>query len=182
MSTSSLKAFVDILHRKVKPHQRGVHPRFKSGCRGTGWKNGAVCFATWSPWGFNHVLHRFSLFVFLHPFDSPVHPPRLRYTCGWIARVCSKVMGAGIGESGDRGGWKGGRETRARVTASNNVFSPLCVLAKGKSRGDKRVGRACHPLFLPARASLLHVGSCLLIYPPQSISSIPLVADGAQGG
>jgi len=33
MSTSSLRAFVDILHQKVKPHQQGMHPCSKVGAR-----------------------------------------------------------------------------------------------------------------------------------------------------
>lgn len=35
--------------------------------------------------------------------------------------------------------------TRARVTASNNVFSPLCVLAAREGTDGQGVSRACHP-------------------------------------
>jgi len=64
---------------------------------------------------------------------------------------------------------------RARVTASNNVFSPLCVLA-ARERAEGAGGK--HAIS-PCAALLPHVGPRLLIHPPQSISSILLVADGA---
>jgi len=64
---------------------------------------------------------------------------------------------------------------RAIVTASNNVFSPLCVLA-ARERAEG-AGEQNMPSLSP-RALLPHVGPRLLIHPPQSISSILLVADG----
>lgn len=71
--------------------------------------------------------------------------------------------------------------SRARVTASNNVFSPLCVLAvRGRAEGEVRRGRE-RSMPSPPPPPLSHVGPRLLIHPPQSISSIPLVADGAWG-
>lgn len=65
----------------------------------------------------------------------------------------------------------------ARVTASNNVFSPLCVLA-ARERAEGAGGEQSMPSLSP-RALLPYVGPRLLIHPPQSISSILLVADGA---
>lgn len=85
------------------------------------------------------------------------------------------------GDGYRNGGWGMGEVekvvgNRARVTASNNVFSPLCVLAareRAEGAGDE------HAISILTRVAIPHVGPRLLIHPPQSISSILLVADGA---
>lgn len=114
------------------------------------WKNGAVCLATRNPWGFSHVLHHLSLSLFSFFYIRSILPfiPR-----GCVTRAGGSREGGFEGDGYRSGGLRNPETgevekvvgTRARVTASNNVFSPLCVLAAREGADGQGVSRACHP-------------------------------------
>lgn len=113
------------------------------------WKNGAVCLATRNPWGFSHVLHHLSLSLFSFFYIRSILPfiprgcvTRAGGSRGWVRRRRLQERGLRNPEAGEVEKVVG---TRARVTASNNVFSPLCVLAAKEEADGQGVSRACHP-------------------------------------
>lgn len=113
-TSSSLKALVDISCRKVKPH-RSVSPPLENGCGGRDERERTKLSASRReapsrpqprPPSPAPVCLSLSLSLrFLHPFDSLVHPPGLRNTCEWIARVGSKATAVGLRVEGRGDGW-----------------------------------------------------------------------------